>query len=1018
MTCSSDQSSVFLHRNWHHVAFVRDAAGLGSLYIDGTLVGSESGMALGFDSETPWFIGRGAADVSNVPYALDSVQIRREALDQNGIATLLFNADSDGNGLPDAWEFEYFGAKGIDPAGMIMGSGISVLAAYEQGLNPLDFSTDAPPALRIFGGGNQRGLPGSTLPEPLAIELTCGDFNAPLAFEVTDGNAQLSAVSDAATPPCGTLALPPAEQFIDAQGNKHYVARVFIHLASTASDISQITVTATVGGQTASVVTTAVATDPDLCPPTDLAATPTSPTSMQLVWNAWDATQPTTVQISRDGGATWIDLGAVAAGAATATVTGLLPDQEVLFRLYTGGAYTGAGNTLDAGAAGGSASATPTPLAQQQLMAPAASQNSVANPSAGSIAGPSANGEPLGKPHLWVEAAGSALPWSGWQGGVNPAMHYLHMHYEPGTLDANGFVPWPGISRDFQCFEDDFNLCTCSFISPHPEWGDPIWWDWPGHMGSEGFFGETLTTQICGSTVVFGFMTQPYSLSDFISHAESRISVFKNNFQEVPVWNFDDTAFRHCSYDGTPPLYPNGGLTLYSVQLLHYKWKVNSDPNGVVLWDEVFQPDDGSPLIHKIKTWQTQGNTESDIYPIDPRTANGGKYGTYWVSPLPVNLIDLNGAPLDSSSNVVISPKTSDDDQNPQSIAWIDPHRANNGPDMPQLVLRIKGTETMGLNIQWQLHVQYDRPNGQWIPTDYVTIPDPAISSDSWETEPLTGAVKIYDNIDWGAELINNGFCGGRAWVTYQILDANNSPITSPQTILFNIGGKNPDDGICEQYINQEAANTDSHLWFSYAIGKHESKDYNGEGSIYNQFWETHGNRFGAEHFQGDPLWCKAPSEVSAGGFGIFQITGDATHGQNYTIPRDRLWNWETNADAYFGIMKTEGSSSKMSVASRFFDAISGYYPTPPYEVPPSDCTNLANVWYNMSAYDADIITLYNGAGGSAKTALTYPDGSQKTFYNPWKFYPNNASGWKWYYYIDTSVNSNDYLQNIINQFN
>jgi len=53
-------------------------------------------------------------------------------------------------------------------------------------------------------------------------------------------------------------------------------------------------------------------------------------------------TKPTTIQFSRDNGATWQNLGCIAAGGTTATVGGVSPGQPLLFRAFTGGLTAGA----------------------------------------------------------------------------------------------------------------------------------------------------------------------------------------------------------------------------------------------------------------------------------------------------------------------------------------------------------------------------------------------------------------------------------------------------------------------------------------------------------------------------------------------------------------------------------------------------------------------------------------------------------------------------------------------------
>jgi hypothetical protein len=62
----------------------------------------------------------------------------------------------------------------------------------------------------------------------------------------------------------------------------------------------------------------------------------------------------------------------------------------------------------------------------------------------------------------------------------------------------------------------------------------------------------------------------------------------------------------------------------------------------------------------------------------------------------------------DPTDDVTITPKTNVADQNPQSIAWIEPHWADDGiaPEMPHLVLKFSGATSMGLTAKWKLTVK------------------------------------------------------------------------------------------------------------------------------------------------------------------------------------------------------------------------------------------------------------------------------------------------------------------------
>jgi hypothetical protein len=63
----------------------------------------------------------------------------------NLIIRLRSDASSDGSGLPDWWELEYFGTNGVDPYGNPAGDGYSNLQKFQNGMNPNVFYTPAAP---------------------------------------------------------------------------------------------------------------------------------------------------------------------------------------------------------------------------------------------------------------------------------------------------------------------------------------------------------------------------------------------------------------------------------------------------------------------------------------------------------------------------------------------------------------------------------------------------------------------------------------------------------------------------------------------------------------------------------------------------------------------------------------------------------------------------------------------------------------------------------------------------------
>jgi hypothetical protein len=139
-----------------------------------------------------------------------------------------------------------------------------------------------------------------------------------------------------------------------------------------------------------------------------------------------------------------------------------------------------------------------------------------------------------------------------------------------------------------------------------------------------------------------------------------------------------------------------------------------------------------------------------------------------------VELIDTKNKILDDGDDVTIEPKKNSDDKNLKSIAWIEPHGSEatiDAPDMPQLALRIRGAETMGLKIKWKLNVEYKRSNGRVVAEDKILIPSAVGGGQQpWHEEALDGAVEIFNHATWLSELQQKGFFGGDAEFTYQLL--------------------------------------------------------------------------------------------------------------------------------------------------------------------------------------------------------------------------------------------------------
>ena len=122
--------------------------------------------------------------------------------DAQKVASAVFDsvqitADSDNNGLPDAWEVAYFNQIGLDPNALApRNDGLTILQAYQQGLNPLDYYNGIAPTVTKVSGDSQHWIPNAILPLPLTIRVTGTDgnplVNAPVSVLITQGGGLVS----------------------------------------------------------------------------------------------------------------------------------------------------------------------------------------------------------------------------------------------------------------------------------------------------------------------------------------------------------------------------------------------------------------------------------------------------------------------------------------------------------------------------------------------------------------------------------------------------------------------------------------------------------------------------------------------------------------------------------------------------------------------------------------------------------------------------------------------------------
>jgi len=394
-----------------------------------------------------------------------------------------------------------------------------------------------------------------------------------------------------------------------------------------------------------------------------------------------------------------------------------------------------------------------------------------------------------------------------------------------------------------------------------------------------------------------------------------------------------------------------------------------------------------------------------------------------------------------------------------QNIAWIRPHAGpNDSPSMPRLHLRLSGLDgreilprlapvgkqleadsikTMQVDFGWKLNVNYQRPRGAQANEQSLQEQDvlgiEAVQNTLSVASLLGSGAALGQHPSW-LQAEQQGFFGGNCLLecrnfklnyafspnAQQAVSTDNWLNPKPQAVAlgknfaFKIKGKNPDDDKCEAYIAELVTLYDRLAlkdgkkpianWLAYAraIARHESLGYNGIDSYYNQFWQQAGNSSEVAHQNGDPLWCRDAS--SAGGFGLYQITGNV-QSKYFNIPRAQLWNWQQNVRAFFEI--TQGSSplSKRNTMDRFLAFVSQAYPEHEgAQSLPELFTFSDGKQYHSHA--AGITVLYNGVH---RCLLTRLEAGAK--YNFFKFSPDSN---QWIY----KDNKQKYFSKVIKQIN
>src|SRR5207249_8712576 len=185
------------------------------------------------------------------------------AWEEHELRTSDNSSDTDGDGMPDAWEVAHGLNPNLNDANSDPdGDGISNFTEFQRGTDPHDFYNGNTPLLAIYAGGDQRGDPGTMLPVPMSVVVnTYNTYNAPVTFSVVQGHALLAPDNTGRSNPQSNLSVRSIGRAIGVYGSS-YVAQVWVYLPSIVNEVSVIRATAVSGANVGSVDTTVVTIDP------------------------------------------------------------------------------------------------------------------------------------------------------------------------------------------------------------------------------------------------------------------------------------------------------------------------------------------------------------------------------------------------------------------------------------------------------------------------------------------------------------------------------------------------------------------------------------------------------------------------------------------------------------------------------------------------------------------------------------------------------------------------------------
>jgi hypothetical protein len=400
-----------------------------------------------------------------------------------------------------------------------------------------------------------------------------------------------------------------------------------------------------------------------------------------------------------------------------------------------------------------------------------------------------------------------------------------------------------------------------------------------------------------------------------------------------------------------------------------------------------------------------------------------------------------NGA---NGKDTTIQFLTSSTDTNINAVAWIaanDPNNSN-APRMPELVA--SAGSISGITYCWKLQVIFHDRNGNphrdfdtgdpyntnsspaAVPQDTVTIPASAGSQDSnvqngWVQINNGGPWNIYQDPDWQAA-VAQGFFGGDAVLSLKILDGSGNTIMPEQDYKFRIAGENPVPQLCQNYIasiyggpnpptrNPSNPNAWQGFWFADAIAQEETANEGQSGSVpgtpignnhlYHQFLFDGGRNNPVPGKEGTPDWhddkTNTHRTTGSGGYGLFQLTYQSGE-TNYIMPRDWIWNWQSNVNAIQAELQEKlNSSTSPYNATSLYNGLTATYPA----------AGSIRTYGNFSGLESIVITYYNGMYGNQITSIPV-HGYAKSPRTCWK---PNSSGNGWFPLLQ---NINSYVEEV-----